>query len=390
MPQSENGASRAQVTPETLGRELKDALPIKRIQSLSIHDRDGDAVWLSEDQLGPDEHNVVLEAITVFEVEGNRAYVSEDLGDGRSAAFFASSSPHGELVGVAMVIADKRSIDTLGAGKLVTPKVRSLMQRLAIVMKPGSVIPGRKNSKPVASSSFGKNPFAIAEADDHDDIEDFGSASDIFSPPELPVDPAVLARQPRRNAPANGTAAPKIPEARPGERVAARATIRSDAPSVLRQSDPAAQIAGLELATPARPANKPTPAPSIRVTLGDTGRIPAPQFSTPPLSAPPAATPAESLPREASASPTAPAAPAAPAATATAAAAMPRSPVPPRYTVPPRAATTSDPAAIRQAPSAAINQPDRPPAPARGGSRSAPTAPRRRGARRDHQQRIDR
>lgn len=136
MPQTVSERQQMHTTAEIIGLELKETLPLRRIDSLSIHDRNGELVWLSENTLGPDEHNAVLEAITVFEVEGNRSYVSEELGDGRSAAFFASSTPHGELVAVVMAIADSHSVDTLGTAKLVTPKVRSLMQRLAILLKP--------------------------------------------------------------------------------------------------------------------------------------------------------------------------------------------------------------------------------------------------------------
>ncbi len=283
MQQTDQSDTQGQPTPESLGQQLRALLPLKRIQSLSIHDRDGDTIWLSENQLGPDEHNVVLEAITVFEVEGNRAYVSEDLGDGRSAAFFASCTPHGELVGMAMVIADSRSIDSLGAAKLVTPKVRSIMQRLAIAMKPPQAsAPARKNvGKPGAQR---KNPFAIAEPEEN--FAEDGSAAKpasppsrppaMFAPPAMPIDMASQARQPRRSAPPlRSSPTSSLPEPAPGERVAARANIRVD-----QAAAPAAQ----------------------------PERVVAPPSAPPPVSVVPVATPAAVV---------------APAATATAAAPMP-------------------------------------------------------------------
>ena len=153
MPQTVSERDHLQSTAETIGLELKEALQLRRIDSLSIHDRNGDLLWLSEQTLGPDEHNVVMEAITVFEVEGNRSYVSENLGDGRSAAFLASATPHGELVAVVMAIADSRTIDTLGTAKLITPKVRSLMQRLAILMKPPTAANKGKPAAPTAAAA---------------------------------------------------------------------------------------------------------------------------------------------------------------------------------------------------------------------------------------------
>ena len=138
MPQTVSERNQMQATAANIGLELKEALQLRRIDSLSIHDRNGDLIWLNEQTLGPDEHNAVLEAIAVFEAESSRSYVSAQLGNGRGAAFFASSTPHGELVAVVMATADSRSIDALGTAKLITPKVRSLMQRLAILMKPPS------------------------------------------------------------------------------------------------------------------------------------------------------------------------------------------------------------------------------------------------------------
>ena len=163
MQQTDQSDLQTPVTPQSLGQQLRESVPIKRIQSLSIHDRDGDTLWLSEGQLGPDEHNVALEAITVFDVEGNRAYVSEDLGDGRSAAFLAACTPQGELVGMAMIVADTRSIDALGAAKLMTPKVRSIMQRLAIVLKPASTGSTSRRLKVLGTAgTFRKTPLNVA------------------------------------------------------------------------------------------------------------------------------------------------------------------------------------------------------------------------------------
>jgi EAL domain-containing protein (putative c-di-GMP-specific phosphodiesterase class I) len=113
-------------------------LPVTRIESLSIHDRTGDPVWMSGDLVGPDEHAIAIEAITVFEVEGSCAFISERLTPELGAALFSVASPRGELHGVVVLVTDAQAIDALGPAKLVSNKVRSILQRLAIVMKPAA------------------------------------------------------------------------------------------------------------------------------------------------------------------------------------------------------------------------------------------------------------
>ena len=123
-------------TIESLAEELRAALPVTRIESLSIHDRSGDPVWMSGDLVGPDEHAIAIEAITVFEVEGSCAFISERLTPELGAALFSVASPRGELHGVVVLVADAQTIDAQGPAKLVSNKVRSILQRMAIVMKP--------------------------------------------------------------------------------------------------------------------------------------------------------------------------------------------------------------------------------------------------------------
>jgi EAL domain-containing protein (putative c-di-GMP-specific phosphodiesterase class I) len=125
-------------TIDSLAEELRAALPLTRIESLSIHDRTGDPVWMSGDLVGPDEHAIAIEAITVFEVEGSCAFISERLTPELGAALFSVASPRGELHGVVVLVTDAHTIDALGPAKLVSNKVRSILQRMAIVMKPAA------------------------------------------------------------------------------------------------------------------------------------------------------------------------------------------------------------------------------------------------------------
>ena len=49
-----------------IGEALKQALSGNRLQSISLHDERGDVLWLDEGALGPDEHNLVVEAVSAL------------------------------------------------------------------------------------------------------------------------------------------------------------------------------------------------------------------------------------------------------------------------------------------------------------------------------------
>src|SRR3954469_24415654 len=119
-----------------IGEALKQALSGNRLQSISLHDERGDVLWLDEGALGPDEHNMVLEAVTALNAGTDKTYVFQNVGDGRAAAFLPSRSPLNDLVGIAMIIADAKFLDSKGAAKFVTPTTTNLMRRLAFLRKP--------------------------------------------------------------------------------------------------------------------------------------------------------------------------------------------------------------------------------------------------------------
>src|SRR5688572_2401845 len=91
-----------------IGEALKQALSGNRLQSISLHDERGDVLWLDEGALGPDEHNLVLEAASALSTGADRTYIFQSIGDGRAAAFLPARSPLNELVGIAMIIADAK------------------------------------------------------------------------------------------------------------------------------------------------------------------------------------------------------------------------------------------------------------------------------------------
>ena len=104
-----------------IGEALKQALSGNRLQSISLHDERGDVLWLDEGALGPDEHNLIIEAISALSEAADRTVHFQLIGDGRSAAFLPARSPLNDLLGVAMIIADSKFLDSKGAAKFVTP-----------------------------------------------------------------------------------------------------------------------------------------------------------------------------------------------------------------------------------------------------------------------------
>src|SRR5690349_24325616 len=133
----------ASVTPSgdskaAIGEALKQALSGNRLQSISLHDERGDVLWLDEGALGPDEHNFVLEAVSALNAAPDKAYVFQNFGDGRAAAFLPARSPLNDLLGIAMIIADAKFLDGKGAAKFVTPTTTNLMRRLAFLRRPAS------------------------------------------------------------------------------------------------------------------------------------------------------------------------------------------------------------------------------------------------------------
>jgi EAL domain-containing protein (putative c-di-GMP-specific phosphodiesterase class I) len=129
----------APATVESLGRQLKEALALRRLQSLSIWDCEGSVQWLNQGALGPDEHTLVLEAFEQLTSDKSLTNHESGLEDGRYALFLPVRSPSGNAVGVVMVLADVKSMSEGAQERITTPAVRAIMQRLAVLMKPAGL-----------------------------------------------------------------------------------------------------------------------------------------------------------------------------------------------------------------------------------------------------------
>ncbi|HLY52209.1 MAG TPA: hypothetical protein VKQ31_04285, partial [Steroidobacteraceae bacterium] len=90
-------------------------LPTRRLHSVSLCDHEANVLWLSEGALGPDEHMLVVESLQVLAGDASLPCHETALEDGRLAVFLPVRAPTGGLVGVAMILADSKSVgdDTL-------------------------------------------------------------------------------------------------------------------------------------------------------------------------------------------------------------------------------------------------------------------------------------
>ena len=277
---------------ESLGRALREILPARRLHSVSLCDHEANVLWLSEGALGPDEHTLVMEALELLAADTTLPSHEMGLEDGRLALFLPVRAPTGNLVGIAMILADSKSVGDDTLERMAAAPVRAIMLRLAVLLKP---------NKPAAGLGAELSPLEAAAAQDvaaqtaavralngaalsdkeANDVLEF-ELSSLDPPPALRDIPVVLPPQ--------------------GRAIAAECDTDMAELEMLQDTEVPAVAAGGPTAaavTSARPA-VPPPAP------------PAPPAPVPSVaSPPPPAAPAASPPARAAALPSTPAAPAA-------------------------------------------------------------------------------
>ena len=127
-PAAASPAPNEPVTAESLGWQLRAALPPLRLHSVSLYDEDANVLWLSEGALGPDEHSVVVEAITALSNDATQPCYEAGMEDGRIAVFLPVRAPQGALVGLAMILADNKSVGDGVIDKMLSPQIRTILQ----------------------------------------------------------------------------------------------------------------------------------------------------------------------------------------------------------------------------------------------------------------------
>lgn len=189
------------VTAESLGWQLRAALPPLRLHSVSLYDEQANVLWLSEGALGPDEHNVVVEAIDALGNDSALNCYETGLEDGRVALFLPVRSPHGGLVGLAMILADIKSVGDGVIERLVTPQIRTIMQRVAVLLRPAQAR---------TANVHGESPLQILEL--APDVADVPAPVPVVAAPKgAALKPAGPVTPPGARTAPVAPAAPKSP-----------------------------------------------------------------------------------------------------------------------------------------------------------------------------------
>ncbi len=109
MPASRTSV-RTQGALEAIAGRILGALSAVRVWSLSLHDEHADVLWLNEGVLGPDEHEAVRASLEVFAGEGAPKRHQYEFGDGRIAVTLRAGHPGGSVLGLAMIIVERKAL----------------------------------------------------------------------------------------------------------------------------------------------------------------------------------------------------------------------------------------------------------------------------------------
>lgn len=100
--------SERKATAAQLGRRLLRLLAPARVRSLSLHDAEGELLWLSHGEFGATQRRYVQDAQDAFALEGSAEHMERDVEQGGKALFFCARTPEGERSGMAFAIVSGR------------------------------------------------------------------------------------------------------------------------------------------------------------------------------------------------------------------------------------------------------------------------------------------
>ena len=183
-------------------QKVRAAVEPARAHAVSLHDEQGDVLWLSESSMGPDEHNAVREAIEAFSNPSGPPVLVSDLGDSRSAVLLRAVNARRAMVGVIMIIMDARVVrqDARGALKIMTPKLQRALVDFA-AMRPDSAPPPATPARAGAAA-----PLAL--------VNDTSAPPAASRPAAMRTPPAAPARTPSPRPPASRRRQPCAPRRR--------------------------------------------------------------------------------------------------------------------------------------------------------------------------------
>ena len=131
------GNTAQETTVETIGKRLRRSAPAVRALLCSVHDTQGDVLWLSEGFLGPDEHCAVLRACEGFPDPNSPDVIIEDIEDGRCAVVLRASTIARRFVAAVMFLVDTRSnTEKAILAQLQAPAITELLRELAWLQAP--------------------------------------------------------------------------------------------------------------------------------------------------------------------------------------------------------------------------------------------------------------
>lgn len=202
-------------------QKVRAAVEPARAHAVSLHDDQGNLLWLSESSMGPDEHNAVREAIEAFSHPSGPPVLVFDLGDSRSAVLLRAVNGRRTMVGAIMVIMDARVVrqDARGALKVMMPKLQRALADFA-AMRPDKAPPPSTPARAGAAAPLALvNDTSAAPAASR-------PAAAMRSPPAAPArtppPPARVPPTPASRAPAAAPA--RIPPAAASRTPAASAS----------------------------------------------------------------------------------------------------------------------------------------------------------------------
>jgi len=272
-------------TVESLGEQLRQALPSRRLHSVSLCDHEANVLWLSEGALGPDEHNLVVDALELLATDTTLNIHEMGTEDGRLALFLPVRSPTADLVGIAMILGDAKSLGDDAFERMSAAPVRSIMLRLAVLLKPSSPPAAPADAIPVASARSPESapspdmpdapdveqalaavPAAsLMSAEEVDQILEFDLEGEKLEKPlpplrDIPVArpaPSVRLLPPTESADADMVCLEMLDEPAP-------ATAAKPATRVAPAAAPPVPAAAARASRPPAPARAPTPAPAAK------------------------------------------------------------------------------------------------------------------------------
>jgi EAL domain-containing protein (putative c-di-GMP-specific phosphodiesterase class I) len=232
-------------------QKIRLAMEPVRAHAISLHDHEGDLLWLTESSMGPDEHNAVHQGFEAFANGSGPSSVAFDLGDSRSAVLFRVSNAKRAMVGAAMLIVDTRALKQFDGGpsQLMTQKMLRALGEFGAMRRrtvPEPAPAPAPNPAPSAAAAAAVSVSPVARAKPAATAPSARAADQSPTPRsaprpatvaeltmtpmseiEIPLASAVGARKPAQApapAPARAAAAPVLAAPRPKPAVSAGAS----------------------------------------------------------------------------------------------------------------------------------------------------------------------